>query len=81
MKLNTIQKLNPVDIKKFWPTSENDWNYLVICDEVVQLKEPFNLFDLLGNDSIKYRPTLKPKKLSTVDEQVIIEHLKRIKAL
>lgn len=76
MTLVSIKKATNSEIKKYWPKAKNNWSYLVICSKVIQLEKPFDLIDILGKTgSSKYGPSLKPKKISSHDENKILHHL------
>lgn len=77
MILDSIQKLDHSEIKPYWPNADNNWNYLVTCSKVIPVPKPFDLVDVIGENKKDYGPSLKPKKISKLDEEKIANYLKR----
>jgi hypothetical protein len=73
MKLVDIQPIKPGEADGFWPGNEGRWNYLVICKDTKPLVRPFNLDDILGEDSRSYRTVMTFKKIDP-DHKISIDN-------
>jgi hypothetical protein len=76
MRLDDIRLLRPGEAEAYWPGNEGRWKYLVICRDAKPVKQPFNLEEVLGEDSRAYGPVMTYKKITPEHEQVIERYLR-----
>lgn len=77
MTLDSIVMRSDEIIKKYWPESRNDWNYLIICSNIKKLDKAFDLVDILGERANPYHPAQKPKKILKEDEKKIMNFINK----
>ena len=76
MRFKDVRLIRPGEAEKYWPGNEGRWKYLVICEGSIKLPRPFNLEDIIGRKaSEKYKPVITSKKLDSIHEKLVIEHL------
>ena len=78
MKINNIRQLIPGEIQRYWPTSTNNWKWLVECFDTVQLPKTFNLYDIQGLNNEKYNHIQTFCKIAQEDEARILAFLRNI---
>ena len=71
MRLMNVRRLIPGEAGTFWPGNEGRWNYLMECADTIELREPFNLDEVLGNESEIYRPVVTFKRILPQHESKI----------
>jgi len=77
MKIEDIREADDDEIEKYWPGNRGRWDYLVDCYDTIELDDPFNLEELLGEKRAKrYAPIVKFGKIDLEDEKIIIDYLK-----
>ena len=81
MRLVDIRPLRPGEVEEYWPGNEGRWKYPVICNQTKPISQPFNLEELLGEDSKSYAPIMTFKKYEPEHEKIIENYLRKIGAL
>lgn len=81
MRLNDIRLLKPGEGEKYWPGNEGRWKYLVMCETTKKIGQPFNLKEILEEDSRPYGPVMTFRKLDQEHEKIIEDYLKKIGAI
>jgi len=71
MRILTIRELKPGEANEYWPGNEGRWRFLVECFDTIELDKPFNLKDLLGPTTSRYRPVQTFKKVLPDDALTI----------
>jgi bisphosphoglycerate-dependent phosphoglycerate mutase len=75
MRLVDIRPLEQGEVEKYWPGNENRWKYLVNCKQIKPIDKPFNIEDLLIDDSDPYKHVVIFKKIKTEHKEIIKKHL------
>jgi hypothetical protein len=75
MKLKKIRSASQVELESLWPGNQGRWNYIADCYDTVKLIKPFNLEDVLGDNSKPYAPVMTFKKICKEDEDRINEFI------
>ncbi len=74
-RLSEIKQVtNQKELEKCWSNVRN-WRYIYILEDIIMLKNPFNLEDL-GIDKTAYRPIVTFKKLPPNDESKVLKYLR-----
>lgn len=81
MRLDDIRPLKAGEVENYWPGNEGRWKYLVICEKTKLINQPFNLEEILGEDSKPYGPVMTFKKITPEHESIIENHLRKIGVL
>ncbi len=81
MRIVDIRPIKSGEAEKYWPGNEGRWRYLVICDGTKLIKQPFNLEEILGEESRSYGPVMTFSKFTTRQEKMIEEYLKKIRSI
>jgi hypothetical protein len=76
MKLRDIRPLLRGEAEKYWPGTDGRWKYLIVCDSTTAIR-PFNLEDILRDESRVYSPIMTFKKVSPDHEKLIQEYLRK----
>ena len=76
MALCDVRPLRPGEAQQYWPGTEGRWKYLILCDGTTSIR-PFNLEDVLGDESRVYSPLMTFKKILPRHESMIEEYLKK----
>jgi hypothetical protein len=80
MKLRDIRPLLRAEAEKYWPGMDGRWKYLIVCDNTTAIR-PFNLEDILGDESKGYSPIMTFKKVLPNHEKLIQEYLYKTSSL
>jgi hypothetical protein len=78
MRLDDIRPIKSGEADKYWPGNEGRWKYLVICNDTKLIKQPFNLEEILGDESRSYGPVMTFTKFTPKQEKMIEEYLKKV---
>jgi hypothetical protein len=81
MRLDDIRPLKPGEVEKYWPGNEGRWKYLVLCENTKIISQPFNLEEILGEDSKPYGPIMTFRKFDAEHEEIIENYLKKMGAI
>ena len=81
MRLVDIRPLRPGEAERYWPGNEGRWRYLVICEETRPVVPPFNLEEILGDDSRAYGPIMTFRKVEPKHEEIIESYLRKIEVI
>ena len=81
MVLRDVRRIVPGEAERFWPGNEGRWNFLVLCDDVREILEPFDLQDVPGIDPNHYAPVVTFKRFDPNDERNMETYLRRVGAL
>lgn len=81
MKLDDIRPLAPGEAEKYWPGNEGRWKYLVVCRNTKFINQPFDLEEIIGEDSKSYGPVMTFRKVDPDHERIIEDFLRKIGAL
>jgi len=81
MRRDDIRPLRPGEVEKYWPGNEGRWKYLVLCENTKIINQPFNLEEILGEDSKPYGPVMTFRKFDPEHEEIIEDYLRKIGAL
>ena len=78
MRLDDIRPIKSGEADKYWPGNEGRWKYLVICKDTKIINQPFNLDEILGDESRPYGPVMTFSKFTLKQEKMIEEYLIKI---
>jgi len=62
-------------ILDIWPKYGSRWKYKVIFSDLIKLENPFNLEDILADDSRAYKSAVSQKKVEKKHEEIILEYI------
>jgi len=77
-RIIAIRPLEPGEAERYWPGNEGRWKYIVICEDTKPIYQPFNLEEILGENSIRYKPIMTFKKFDPQDEERVKTYLREI---
>jgi hypothetical protein len=78
MRLIEIRPIEPREADKYWPGNEGRWRYLVICNDKKRIIQPFNLEEVIGDESRSYRSVMTFSKLKVAQERLVEEYLRKV---
>lgn len=81
MRLADIRPLKRGEAETYWPGSEGRWRYLVLCDDTRIINKPFNLDELIGEESKPYGPIMTYRKIEYKHEKIIEQYLLKVRIL
>ena len=81
MRLDDIRPLRPGEVEKYWPGNEGRWKYLVLCENTKHINQPFNLDEILGEDSKTYAPVMTFRKFEPEHEEIVEDYLRKMGSL
>lgn len=79
MRIENIRKTTDDEIENYWPGNSGRWRYIVDCTNTECLPEPFNLEDIIVDESNVYAPVVTFKKIEPHHEKELLSFLSRIR--
>lgn len=82
MYLDKMRPTTHAEIERYWPNNFGRWRYIADCFNVVVLKRPFNLDDVLQYSQLSpYKNVTPAMKIHGEHEETIINYLRSTDAI